>query len=219
MSSPEDDYEFLFKLILAGDTCVGKSQLFSRFTRDEFANWSRPTIGVDLAFATRSMSEADGATIKAQIWDTAGQERFRAVTNTYYRGALGALVVYDVTNLTSFQHLDRWITELREHAEHGVVLIVVANKIDLYDSRLVSTEMGREYADKQGVMYIETSALEGTGVEQAFRRVLAAIYQNVKAAHLASLSPPVERELPVVSPRGKSLQLEIVPLPRKRCPC
>ena len=106
----DDDYDYLFKVVLIGDSGVGKSNLLSRFTRNEFSLESKSTIGVE--FATRSMN-VDGKTIKAQIWDTAGQERFRAVTSAYYRGAVGALIVYDITRGHTFDNVARWLEELR----------------------------------------------------------------------------------------------------------
>merc|ERR1719164_226587 len=116
-SKPDDDYDYLFKVVLIGDSGVGKSNLLSRFTRNEFCLESKSTIGVE--FATRSLP-IDGKTIKAQIWDTAGQEWYRAITSAYYRGAVGALLVYDITKKGSFEDVERWLSELRDHAEENI---------------------------------------------------------------------------------------------------
>merc|ERR1712032_1781372 len=115
---PDDDYDYLFKVVLIGDTGVGKSNLLSRFTRNEFSLESKSTIGVE--FATRSI-QVDGKTIKAQIWDTAGQERYRAITSAYYRGAVGALLVYDITKHMTYENVERWLKELRDHADSNIV--------------------------------------------------------------------------------------------------
>merc|ERR1712211_36727 len=130
----EDDYDYLFKVVIIGDSGVGKSNLLSRFTRNEFHLDSKSTIGVE--FATRSIQH-DGKIIKAQIWDTAGQERYRAITSAYYRGAVGALLVYDISKQATFKNVERWLTELREHADNNIVIMLVGNKSDLKHLRAV----------------------------------------------------------------------------------
>ncbi|KAD3641984.1 hypothetical protein E3N88_31208 [Mikania micrantha] len=124
----DDDYDYLFKLVLIGDSGVGKSNLLSRFTRNEFSLESKSTIGVE--FATRSI-RIDDKVVKAQIWDTAGQERYRAITSAYYRGAVGALLVYDVTRHVTFENVERWLKELRDHTDANTVMMLVGNKSDL----------------------------------------------------------------------------------------
>jgi small GTP-binding protein len=128
MATTEDDYDLLLKIVLLGDSGVGKSNLLLRFVKDDFQPHSRPTIGVE--FATHSV-QVHGKRVKAQIWDTAGQERYRAITSAYYRGAVGALLVYDVTSARSFSSIQRWLAELRSHAAGFMVLGLVGNKIDL----------------------------------------------------------------------------------------
>ncbi|KAK9162036.1 hypothetical protein Syun_002938 [Stephania yunnanensis] len=134
---PDEEYDYLFKVVLIGDSGVGKSNLLSRFTRNEFCLESKSTIGVE--FATRTL-QVEGKTIKAQIWDTAGQERYRAITSAYYRGALGALLVYDVTKPTTFENVSRWLKELRDHADSNIVIMLIGNKTDLKHLRAVATE-------------------------------------------------------------------------------
>lgn len=129
--------------MLIGDSGVGKSNLLSRFTRNEFNLDSKSTIGVE--FATRSI-QVDGKTIKAQIWDTAGQERYRAITSAYYRGAVGALLVYDTTKEQTFANCERWLKELREHADKNIVIMLVGNKIDQKHVRAIKTDQGAEFA-------------------------------------------------------------------------
>ncbi|KAG0580846.1 hypothetical protein M758_4G207900 [Ceratodon purpureus] len=179
----DDEYDYLFKVVLIGDSGVGKSNLLSRFTRNEFCLESKSTIGVE--FATRSI-QVDGKTIKAQIWDTAGQERYRAITSAYYRGAVGALLVYDITKHVTYENVERWLKELRDHADSNIVIMLVGNKSDLKHLRGVSTDDAQAFAEKEGLSFIETSALESTNVEKAFQRILTEIYRIVSKKALAS---------------------------------
>merc|ERR1712137_856189 len=172
----DDEYDYLFKVVLIGDSGVGKSNLLSRFTRNEFNLESKSTIGVE--FATRSI-QVDGKTIKAQIWDTAGQERYRAITSAYYRGAVGALLVYDIAKHLTYENVERWLKELRDHADSNIVIMLVGNKSDLRHLRAVPTEEAKAFAELHGLSFIETSALDSTNVEQAFTNVLTEIYRIV----------------------------------------
>ena len=129
--------EYMFKTVIIGDSGVGKSNLLSRFTKDEFIKDSKSTIGVE--FATRQI-EHDGKRIEAQVWDTAGQERYRAITAAYYRGAIGALLVYDITKRESFENCERWLRELRAHADPSIVAMLVGNKCDLRHMKQVDVE-------------------------------------------------------------------------------
>ena len=169
MASREDEYDYLFKIVLIGDSGVGKSNLLSRFTRNEFNLESKSTIGVE--FATKSIG-VDSKTLKAQIWDTAGQERYRAITSAYYRGAVGALLVYDITKHITFDNVARWLKELRDHAESNIVIMLVGNKSDLRHRRAVQTEEAETFAESNNIAFIETSALDATGVEESFRQIL-----------------------------------------------
>ena len=171
----QEKYDYLFKVVVIGDSGVGKSNLLSRFTRNEFNLESKSTIGVE--FATRSVS-IEGKTIKAQIWDTAGQERYRAITSAYYRGAVGALVVYDITKDVSFENVEKWLSELKENATAGITMMLVGNKTDLVNGRMVSTEQGKAYAQKNGISFMEASALNGGNVEASFLQILSEIYHK-----------------------------------------
>ncbi|XP_062091333.1 ras-related protein RABA3 [Humulus lupulus] len=165
--------DYVFKVVVIGDSAVGKTQILSRFTKNEFCFDSKSTIGVE--FQTRTVTINDKL-IKAQIWDTAGQERYRAVTSAYYRGALGAMLVYDITKRQSFDHVARWVEELRAHADNSIVIMLIGNKADLVDLRAVPTEDAVEFAEDQGLFFSETSALSGDNVNTAFFRVLEEIY-------------------------------------------
>ena len=172
----DDEYDYLFKIVLIGDSGVGKSNLLSRFTRNEFDLESRTTIGVE--FATRSIP-VENKTVKAQIWDTAGQERFRAITNAYYRGAVGALLVYDIAKHMTYESVERWLKELRDHADGNIVVMLVGNKCDLRHLRAVPTEEAQAFAEKNELIFIETSALDSTNVEDAFKSIVNEIFQLV----------------------------------------
>lgn len=175
--------DYVFKVVLIGDSAVGKSQLLARFSRNEFSLDSKATIGVE--FQTRTL-DIDHKTVKAQIWDTAGQERYRAVTSAYYRGAVGAMLVYDITKRQSFDHVARWLEELRGHADKNIVIMLVGNKTDLVSLRAVPTEDAKEFAEKENLFFIETSALEATNVETAFVNVLTEIYRVVSKKSLVA---------------------------------
>lgn len=175
--------DYVFKVVLIGDSAVGKSQMLNRFARNEFTLDSKATIGVE--FQTRTIV-VDHKTIKAQIWDTAGQERYRAVTSAYYRGAVGAMLVYDITKRQTFDHIARWLEELRSHADNNIVIMLIGNKTDLGTLRAVSTEDAKEFAEKEGLFFLETSALEATNVESAFYTVLTEIYRIVSKKSLTA---------------------------------
>ncbi|KAK4573449.1 hypothetical protein RGQ29_031417 [Quercus rubra] len=168
--------EYLLKIVLIGDSAVGKSNLLSRFARNEFDTNSKATIGVE--FQTQAV-EIDGKEVKAQIWDTAGQERFRAVTSAYYRGAVGALIVYDITRTTTFDSVKRWLDELTTHCDTTMARMLVGNKCDLDNIRAVSVEDGKSLAEAEGLFFMETSALDSTNVEAAFEVVIREIYNNI----------------------------------------
>ncbi|KAL2461289.1 Ras-related protein RABA4c [Abeliophyllum distichum] len=165
------------------DAAVGKSQLLARYARNEFSLDSKATIGVE--FQTRTI-EVDHKTVKAQIWDTAGQERYRAVTSAYYRGAMGAMLVYDITKRQSFDHMARWLEELRGHADNNIVIMLIGNKSDLGTLRAVPVEDAKEFAQRENLFFMETSALEATNVEPAFLNILTEIYRVVSKKALVA---------------------------------
>lgn len=177
MATPADDeYDYLFKVVLIGDSGVGKSNLLSRFTRNEFNLESKSTIGVE--FATKSI-QADSKTIKAQIWDTAGQERYRAITSAYYRGAVGALLVYDISKRITYDNVSRWLKELRDHADQNIVIMLVGNKKDLRHMRQVQTDEAKDFCKTHKLFFIETSALADSNVGMAFETILKEIYRLI----------------------------------------
>lgn len=174
MRGPHDDYDFLYKLVLVGDMNVGKTFLLSRYVKGQVPKNTGPTIGVE--FATKTVPLEAGGTVKAQIWDTAGQERYRAITTAHYRRAVGALLVYDITQEKTFQSVKRWVEELRDHAEPDIVIMLVGNKSDLAEKspeqREVMIETAQQMASKSGMLFIETSAVNGIKVKEAFELLL-----------------------------------------------
>ncbi|AAS53113.2 AER434Cp [Eremothecium gossypii ATCC 10895] len=207
MSNNEDygyDYDYLFKIVLIGDSGVGKSNLLSRFTTDEFNVNSKSTIGVE--FATRTI-EVEGKKVKAQIWDTAGQERYRAITSAYYRGAVGALIVYDISKSSSYENCNHWLTELRENADENVAVGLIGNKSDLAHLRAVPTDEAKNYAQENQMLFTETSALNAENVDLAFRELITAIYQMV-SKNQVDLS---ENNGSGTVPRGPTISLAPAP--------
>ncbi|KAJ3425167.1 ras-related protein rabd2a-like [Anaeramoeba flamelloides] len=159
------EYDYLFKLLLIGDSGVGKSCLLLRFADDTYTESYISTIGVDFKIRTIDL---DGKTVKLQIWDTAGQERFRTITSSYYRGAHGIIVVYDTTDLDSFNNVKTWLQEIDRYASENVNKLLVGNKSDLVSKRVVEYETAKSLADQLGIPFIETSAKNSSNVEEAF---------------------------------------------------
>eukprot|EP00743_Colponemidia_sp_Colp-15_P000747 GILK01000826.1.p1 GENE.GILK01000826.1~~GILK01000826.1.p1 ORF type:complete len:205 (+),score=29.79 GILK01000826.1:166-780(+) len=159
------DYDYLFKLVLIGDSGVGKSCLLLRFADDAFTESYISTIGVDFRFRTIPIEKK---TIKLQIWDTAGQERFRTITSAYYRGADGIIMVYDVTNKESFDHVEEWLSEVNRYASENTSKLLVGNKCDMATEKAVDTDTAKRFADNLGIPFLETSAKNATNVDLAF---------------------------------------------------
>ena len=189
-------------VVLIGDSGVGKSNLLSRFTRNEFNLESKSTIGVE--FATRSI-QVDSKTIKAQIWDTAGQERYRAITSAYYRGAVGALLVYDIAKHQTYENVTRWLKELRDHADSNIVIMLVGNKSDLRHLRAVSTDEAKQFSSENGLMFIETSALDASNVELAFQKILTGATLSLNLSLFFSPVISKLRSCPVFSQKSTGL--------------
>jgi len=177
MVDPIFDYQF--RLILIGDTTVGKSSLLRYFTDGKFSELQDPTVGVD--FFARLVQVRDGARIKLQLWDTAGQERFRSITKSYYRNSVGAILAYDITNRSSFEKIPSWMAEAKKHIEPlRPVFLVVGCKSDL-NQRQVSTEESISYSSSLGINFVETSAKTGENVEEAFQMITQEIYNRIQS--------------------------------------
>jgi len=182
------EYDYLFKLLLIGDSGVGKSCLLLRFADDTYTESYISTIGVDFKIRTIDL---DAKTIKLQIWDTAGQERFRTITSSYYRGAHGIIVVYDTTDLESFNNVKQWLHEIDRYASENVNKLLVGNKSDLTSKRAVSYDQAKEFADSLGIEFIETSAKNSTNVEKAFMMMASQIKARYKTAPAGGAGPGV----------------------------
>ncbi|GAY62143.1 hypothetical protein CUMW_215480 [Citrus unshiu] len=190
-----NEYDYLFKLLLIGDSGVGKSCLLLRFADDSYLESYISTIGVDFKIRT---VEQDGKTIKLQIWDTAGQERFRTITSSYYRGAHGIIVVYDVTDQESFNNVKQWLNEIDRYASENVNKLLVGNKCDLTANKVVSYETAKAFADEIGIPFMETSAKSATNVEQAFMAMAASIKNRMASQPASNNARP-----PTVQIRGQ----------------
>ncbi|KAL1327917.1 hypothetical protein HN51_037903 [Arachis hypogaea] len=198
----DEECDYLFKAVLIGDSGVGKSNLLSRFAKDEFRFDSKPTIGVE--FAYRNIKIADKL-IKAQIWDTAGQERFRAITSSYYRGALGALLVYDITRRSSFENARKWMVELREFGGKDMVVILVGNKCDLEQTREVEEEEAKGFAEREGLCFMETSALKNLNVDQVFLQMITRIHDSTSHK---SLDVKADQEKQITLSDAKEIHID-----------
>lgn len=198
-------YSYLFKYIIIGDTGVGKSCLLLQFTDKRFRADHDITIGVEFGSRMISIEDRD---IKLQVWDTAGQESFRSIARSYYRGAAGALLVYDITRKESFNHLYSWLQDARENGNPDMIITLVGNKADLETHRAISIEEGENFAKENSLNFIETSAKAGSCVEEAFMLTAQKIYAKIRDGRLeinetsgikmGPSSVSISRELPEV---------------------
>ncbi|KAF0309819.1 Ras-related protein Rab-35 [Amphibalanus amphitrite] len=170
------EYDHLFKLLIIGDSGVGKSSLLVRFAENMFSGNYITTIGVDFKIRTMNI---DGQKVKLQIWDTAGQERFRTITSTYYRGTHGVIVVYDVTNGDSFGNVKRWLHEIQQNCD-VVDRILVGNKNDSPDRKVVLTEDAQRFSDQMGIRLFETSAKDNINVDEMFEAITRQVLESKK---------------------------------------
>ena len=171
------EYDLLFKLILIGDSCVGKSNILLKYLKNQFNENSKTTIGVE--FGTKNII-INNKRIKIQIWDTAGQERYRSITSAYYKGAKGALIVYDITRKNTFDNIDKWITDLKLNGDKDICIIILGNKSDLIDKREINKNDGIKKAEMYKTAFLETSALNGDNISKAFDELIEQIVINNK---------------------------------------
>ena len=175
IESESNNYELLYKIIIIGDTCVGKSNILSRYLKDEFREDSKSTVGVELG--TKFLKVKDVG-IKIQIWDTAGQERYKSITSSYYKGSHGCFIVYDITNESSFENVDKWYQQAQKEASKDVSIILVGNKCDLEEQRKVSKEKGEEKAKQFNIPFFETSALSKIKIDDIFIEMVNNIFER-----------------------------------------
>ncbi|XP_045483348.1 ras-related protein Rab-8A isoform X2 [Harmonia axyridis] len=193
-------YDYLFKLLLIGDSGVGKTCVLFRFSEDAYNTTFISTIGIDFKIRT---IELDGKKIKLQIWDTAGQERFRTITTAYYRGAMGIMLVYDITNEKSFENIKNWIRNIEENASADVEKMLLGNKCELEEKRQVSKERGEQLAVEYGIKFIETSAKASIRVEEAFYTLARDIKAKMEKKLEASNPPKGGHQLRATEPQRK----------------
>ena len=172
-----NSYDMIFKIVLIGDSSVGKTNMLSRYISNEYDPNSQSTIGVELSTKTFTFDKDE---VKVQIWDTAGQEKYRSITSSYYKGAQGCLLVYDITRKDTFDNIDKWFSELKSSTNNEINAILVGNKCDLSDKREITIEEAQKKAKLFNVAFMETSALDGTNIEKAFYELVNNVYQNNK---------------------------------------
>ena len=169
------EYDFLMKLILVGDSGVGKTNILSKYLKNNFDPDSKATVGVE--FGTKNI-EIDNKKIKVQIWDTAGQERYKSITSTYYKGAKGAFIVYDITRKSTFDNIDKWIGDLKNNGDENMIVYLVGNKSDLNDMREVRKDEAMTKSEKYNIAFSETSALYGDNIHKIFQDLMEKVYIN-----------------------------------------
>ena len=174
-SDDQNNYELLYKIIIIGDTCVGKSNILSRYLKDEFREDSKSTVGVELG---SKFLKVKGVGTKLQIWDTAGQERYRSITSSYFKGSHGCFIVYDITNETSFEDVNKWYEQAQKESSKEVSIILVGNKCDLENERKVSKEKGEEKARALNCPFFETSALSKLNIDDIFNEMVNNIFDR-----------------------------------------
>jgi len=171
----QEDYKI--KIIVVGDSGVGKTNLINRFASDKFDTNSKATIGVEFVYKTLKINKE---VIKVEVWDTAGQERYRAITSSYYKGAKGAIIVYDITNEDSFNNVESWMNEVTKKGKTDMQFLLVGNKKDLVNDRKVTEQKGIDKAKELNMNLFEASALEKTNVNEAFNYLMKEIYLNIR---------------------------------------
>ena len=175
MVEGDENYDLLYKIIIIGDTCVGKSNILSRYLRDEFKEDSKSTVGVELG---SKFLKVKGVGAKLQIWDTAGQERYKSITSAYYKGSHGCFIVYDITSETTFENVDKWFEQAQKEASKNVSVILVGNKCDLENERKVPKEKGEEKAKNMNCPFFETSALSKINIDDIFNELVNNIFER-----------------------------------------
>ena len=166
-------YNMIFKIVLIGDTSVGKTNILSKYLKGEFDPKSKSTVGVE--FGVKNF-KIENNIVKVQIWETAGEERYRSITNAYYKGAKGSLLIYDITNKKSFENIEKWISDLKANTGDNISMILLGNKTDLEEKRAVSIEEGKNKAEFYNITFMETSAFNGNNINEIFEELMQTIY-------------------------------------------
>ncbi|XP_076121481.1 RAB3D, member RAS oncogene family, b isoform X2 [Alosa pseudoharengus] len=172
----DQNFDYMFKLLIIGNSSVGKTSFLFRYADDSFTSAFVSTVGIDFKVKTVFRNNKR---IKLQIWDTAGQERYRTITTAYYRGAMGFLLMYDITNQDSFSAVQDWATQIKTYSWDNAQVILVGNKCDLEDDRLIPTEDSQRLADELGFQFFEASAKDNINVKQVFERLVDVICEKM----------------------------------------
>ena len=180
--SEEVQAECVYKVLLLGDSIVGKTCILMRFTEGTFPEIHMSTVGLD--YRVKQMTLENGQSAKVCIWDTAGQERFRAITKNYYKGAHGIMLIYDVTRQETFLNVRNWLTQIKENASDKATIFLIGNKCDDIEGRQVATEEGQKVADDYKITFIETSAKNDINIASTFEQLVKQIYQKVGTLEL-----------------------------------
>ena len=207
--SDAEEYEMMIKVILIGDSGVGKTNIMSKYLKNQFMEHSKATVGVE--FGSKLFNH-QGHKIKAQIWDTAGQEKYKAITGAYYKGSKGAFIVYDITRKDTFASIERWVNDLKATSDPKLTIILIGNKNDLDDKREVSKDQGEEKAKSFGCAFLETSAFSGDNLDKAFELMVKEIYEKF------SNSSSEEEEFEAVK-KGEDLKVEKATDKKKKACC
>ena len=212
MSTEEEEfnnYDLLYKIIIIGDTCVGKSNILSRYLKNEFKEDSKSTVGVELG---TKFLKIKGTGAKVQIWDTAGQERYRSITSSYYKGSHGCFIVYDITSDISFENVDKWYEQAQKEASKDVSVILVGNKCDLENERKVPKEKGEEKAKNFNCPFFETSALSKVNIDDIFNEMVNNIYDRT-----GGVKNEDDDDIEIINENEKAVNLNPEPPKKQGC--
>ena len=210
MSEDNDDYEHLYKIIILGDSGVGKSNILGRYLKNEFKYNTKSTVGVE--FGSKKL-KIQGSNVKLQIWDTAGQERYRAITSAYYKGSKGCFIVYDISCLKTFENVEKWYQEIIKTGDKGISIVLVGNKCDLENDREVTMEMGQKKAKDLNIPFFETSALSNTNIGDIFQSISEDIYSKC----LAEKNSDEDDDYDIVPKDAKNITIASSNTNNKKC--
>ena len=212
MSIEEEEsssYDLLYKIIIIGDTCVGKSNILTRYLKNEFKENSKSTVGVELG---SKFLKVKGIGAKVQIWDTAGQERYRSITSSYFKGSHGCFIVYDITSEISFDNVEKWYEQAQKEAGKDISVILVGNKCDLENERKVPKEKGEEKAKSFKCPFFETSALSKVNINEIFNEMVNNIYERT-----GGVKNEDEDDIEIINENEKAVSLNPEPPKKQGC--
>lgn len=211
----DEELDFIFKVVFLGDSSVGKSNIISKYKLNEFNRNSKSTVGVE--FYSKIITQ-NNKNIKIQIWDTAGQERFKSITKSYYKGAKGAIIVYDITRRATFENVQEWFKDTKTMGDNThLVLMLVGNKCDLVNERQVSTEEGKKEAEMNGMAFMETSALDGTNITEAFELMAKLITEKQMAIGNLGLRDESPENKGDISNKAKTIEVNSKAGEKEKC--